>query len=155
MRRPGDFDGCWVQVYAVGYDSEVRALGAGGFTKGAEGAWVAVVQGLHGIEEVCEHCRTGLEGCGRSFVGCFGVAQGEADATRRDLGDGGGDAGEFGGGGYEGYVGWGEVRGAVAGFEVGEAVWDPVLEDGWAVDAALGRGDEGAFAVRAEGLGAF
>jgi len=83
------------------------------------------------------------------------VPQSDADATGRELGDCGGDAGEFGGGGYEGDVVWGEVGGAVAGLEIGEAVGGAWEEDGGAVDAAFGGGDEGAFAVGAEGFGAF
>jgi len=71
---------------------------------------------------VREHCRAGLQGGGGGFVGRFGVAEGDADAAGSEFGDRGGDAGEFGGGGYEGYTVWGEVRGAVAGFEVWEAV---------------------------------
>ena len=143
-----------MQVDAVCDDAEIRARGAGGFAQSAEGPWVAVVQGLHGVEEVREHGRAGLQGGGGGFVGCFGVAQGDADAAGGEFGDRGGDAGEFGGGGYEGYVGWGEICGAVARFEVWEAVWGG-LQDGGAMDAAFGGGDEGPFAVGAERFGAF
>lgn len=76
MRVPRDLDRGGVDVDAVCDDAEVglRLDGAGRGAQQAEDAWVAVVQGPHGVEEVRDAGCAGAHGEFGFLVRGFGVA---------------------------------------------------------------------------------
>jgi hypothetical protein len=156
-----DLDRGGVQVDSIRDDPEIGTGKRLSDSEDAEDAWVAVVQGTHGVEEVGDHGCTLRDGEAGFFVGCLGVAYRVDYSSRCEFWDQGHHGAAFGRGGdlldfgREEDAGWGERGGEMGAVDCFEGAEGRGGDDvGYFMDSVLGGVDERTFDVGTEGFGA-